>query len=430
MTGKRGGRGGRRAPRARPTSRRSRPPSIDDMAGSIVRGGVELLAIEDPLEAEAWASAMLGAFYKIDAPLEARDELEVSLWPAVCAQAEVRGDRAGLAVLDVLGAVADDPLAARTRAAAGRLRAAGVVPPSWAGELGSVVFEGAWVMLDVFGDHEAWYATFRYPGRQAHLVNALYDKAMGEIIKDAFVGYASENPRDLVALEDGVSAVDAAPERMARRVIDAIASGDLYLDNDWTPEFKRFRALLLARMRSLPISPAIDPPEPLGDDERDVLIGEFLASGSVAGDEEADIIASHCLDYLCDYLSDDPFRWSPIVVEQFLLDYLPRKVSLTMGQIRQLSRVLRAWVRFALTKRGLDERWIVETEEAVDQFAADFRRAATDADEFGLAKTLGMAILADGIDPLDQAAVDRWIEEFNRRPLSERDRLLDRLTRS
>ena len=43
-------------------------------------------------------------------------------------------------------------------------------------------------------------------------------------------------------------------------------------------------------------------------------------------------------------------------------------------------------MRFALTKRGLEERWIAETEQAVDQFAGDFRSAATDAEQFGPAK--------------------------------------------
>ena len=103
--------------------------------------------------------------------------------------------------------------------------------------------------------------------------------------------------------------------------------------------------------------------------------------------------------------------------EQFLLDYLPRKVSLGLGTVAQLPAVLRAWVRFALTKRGLEERWIVETQRAVDRLANEFRRAMTDSKHFGPAKLLGNAILADGVDPLDQAAVDEWIREFNARPL-------------
>ena len=78
-------------------------------------------------------------------------------------------------------------------------------------------------------------------------------------------------------------------------------------------------------------------------------------------------------------------RWSPIVVERFMLDYLPRKVSMSLAEVRQVPAVLRGWVRFALARRGLEERWITETQAAVDAHAKDFRSAMTDVDEFGLA---------------------------------------------
>lgn len=165
------------------------------------------------------------------------------------------------------------------------------------------------------------------------------------------------------------------------------------------------------------------------DAAREALIAEFLASAHAPDAEEAEAIASLCLDYSCDYLGEDGLRWSPIVVEQFMLDYLPRKASLTMGQIRQLPAIVRGWVRFALTKRDLEERWVAETEHAVDEFEADFRKAVTDVDQFGPAKAIGNLLLADGVDPLDQAAVDRWIQQFNKRPFVERDHLLGRSIR-
>src|SRR3970040_228842 len=132
-----GARGKRRtgAPRGR-TSGHGRPPSIEDLADVIVRGGAELLDVDDPLEAEAWASAMLGQFYKIDAPWEARDELERTLWPTVVGRAEAAHDASSLAVLEALGAVADEDVARAARGAAGRLRPAGLPSPGWGGALG------------------------------------------------------------------------------------------------------------------------------------------------------------------------------------------------------------------------------------------------------------------------------------------------------
>ena len=227
----------------------------------------------------------------------------------------------------------------------------------------------------------------------------------------------------LAGREPGVSVAEAAPGSMGRRVLEAIDSGDLYLDNDWTPEFRTFRALLKARMRSLPAGPPVAYAAPPDEAARHALIAEFQA-GAGPADEEAAVIASHCLEYSCDYLGEDGLRWSPIVVEQFLIDYLPRKVSLSLAEVRRLPTVLRAWVRFALTKRGLEERWIAEAEAAVDEFATAFRAAMTDASRFGPAKALANAMLADGTDVLDAGAVSRWIEDFNRRPFAERDALL------
>lgn len=107
-----------------------------------------------------------------------------------------------------------------------------------------------------------------------------------------------------------------------------------------------------------------------------------------------------------------------------MMDFLPRKVSLDAIEIRNVPPVLKAWVRFALGKRGLEERWISETEAAVDRWTPEFRREATDPDSFGPAKAIGQAMMADGIDFTDQRAVDRWIEEFNQRPFEERDEFL------
>jgi hypothetical protein len=99
-------------------------------------------------------------------------------------------------------------------------------------------------------------------------------------------------------------------------------------------------------------------------------------------------------------------------------------VGLDLGEIRILPDLLRRWVRFALERRGLEERWIAETEEAVDQFAAEFREAATDPSSFGSAKAIAQAMASYGVDVSDPAAVDAWIEEFNARPFEERDGIL------
>lgn len=417
------------ARRPRPAVRSPKPgepviPPIDGLVRTVLRGGRELLEVEDPLEAELWASSVLGTSYKLPIPLDARDELERSLGPAIVEAAERAADPERLAILRALAAVADDELSAAAREAAERLAGRGVRDPVWAAEIGTPDFVDAWMLADPYDDQLGYYATFRYAGRRPHTLMALYDENLGGIVKDAFARTPTGNPRARAEREPGAIVSDAEPGLMAARIIHAIETGDLYLDNDWTPEFKQTRALLLSRMRLLPAAPLSEPPPPLDDEARAALTEEFLASEHAPAVEETAAIVGHCLDARCDFGDGDPLRWSPIVVEMFMLDYVPRKATLHAGEIRALPEVLRGWVRFALTKRGLEERWIAEAEDAVRRFAPEFRRAVTDPSSFGPAKAITNAMVAAGVDLTDQRVVDAWIAEFNARPQEERDESL------
>lgn len=410
-------------PRRRPEMRDDLP-SVDGLVRTILRGGEELLTVEDPLDAEHWASSVLGFTYKPSLPLDVQDRFGELVWDGVVSQAEASGGAASLAVLRTLEAVGPDPLARRASHAAQQLRQTGVPEPAWAHELGTAEFLRAWTFGDPFGDQVGYFAHFRYPGRPEHGLTAVYDENLGGIIKDASVGTLTEDPR--VTLEQDPDSVigDIDPAMLAARVSGAIASGDMYIDNHWTPDFKEHRALLLARMRLLP---RIELPDESPPDEtaREALIAEFLASD--ASPEDLEVIRSildHCLIARCDFGDGDPLRWSPTVVELFLLDFLPRKVTLDSGQIRAVPGVLGRWVRFCLTRRGLEERWIAETLAAIEEFTPEFRRAVTDPSSFGPAKALVNAMLADGVDITDPDATQAWMDAFNARPFEERDSLL------
>jgi len=82
--------------------------------------------------------------------------------------------------------------------------------------------------------------------------------------------------------------------------------------------------------------------------------------------------------------------------------------------------VLTAWVRFALTKRGLEKQFVAEAAQAVGDFADEFREAIEDEGNYGPAKSVMLALKADGVDLTDQKAVDAWLAEFNARPIEQR----------
>jgi len=385
----------------------------------VLKGGRELLEREDPFEIEVWASEMLGLFYKMPVPMEARLEIE-KVGPAVVEAAAAAGDAAAMAVLRAFQAVAPAPLGSLAAKAAAKLKAAGAPEPVWADEIGRPEFIDAWMADDPWGDQRGYYMTFRYKGRPNHMLLALYDENLGGIIKDASAGLLKDNPRPKMQSVPNMTISDADPAEMSARILKAVETGDMYWDNDWTVDFKKTRALVLSRMRLLPKG-KIEDPKAFTDADRQALVGEFRQRYSGAH-ERADEIADTCVDYGLAY-GYDPLRWSPIAVELFMLSYLPRKVSLDTGQVRAFPAVLREWVRFVLEKKGLAEQWIGETEKAVDAHAAEFRRLATDPSNFGPAKAIGQAMTAAGVDLSDPAAVKGWMDDFNSRPFEERDQL-------
>ena len=402
-------------------------PPLDHLVQTVLSGGREILDEDDPLLAESWASAMLGAFYKTPLPFEARQELEASIGPAIVRGAERRGDRTALAVLRALAAVADDKLRPVVQTAADTLAAAGVAEPPWAAAIGHPAFLDCWMAADPFGDQQGYYLRFRYPGRATHLLIALYDENLGGIIKDAFAGEVARgsDPRRSAESQADVTVSDVDAGLAAGRIADALATGDVFIDNDWSPEFRETRALLAARLTLLPPAPPLAPePEPLDDEARAALVEEFLASPHAPAVGEARSIVYRCLEARCDYGDGDPLRWSPIGVELFMLDYLPRKALLKAAEVGALPEVLTAWVRFALSKRGLAEHLVVETEDAVRDLAPEYLEAVREPANFGPAKAMLGALEAAGIDLTDQQAIDAWVAELNARPRHERDAMM------
>ncbi len=167
--GRRGARGkGRRGGSGPRSLRRAETgiPPVDDLVAAVLRSGRELLRVEDPLEAERWASQVLGTFYKPPIPLSAREELEAAIGPAILEGAEALGGPVGLAILLALATVLEEePLREDAAEAAARLRAEGIPEPSWSPVVGRPAFEGAWQLADPYDDQLAYFATFRYPDR-------------------------------------------------------------------------------------------------------------------------------------------------------------------------------------------------------------------------------------------------------------------------
>jgi hypothetical protein len=189
----------------------------------------------------------------------------------------------------------------------------------------------------------------------------------------------------------------------------ALAETDAADNPPVSESFASYHAFIRARIRTLPPSPG--PASPVGPggstgkrrpwrkDRRAMLAAEFLAS-----DEAEDLSdrssASHCADRIIDYGCDQdfgrPLRMSPVKVETFLLNWLPRKVMLSPAEQEAMPHVVLAWVRWAGRRSGQGDKEAAETLDAVFNAMGPFSRAYRDPAEFGLDSVLVARLLPDG----------------------------------
>lgn len=141
-----------------------------------VAAGRNLLGRVDPWDAEKAAAAYL-------ADAEAAGRLP-RVWTHDIPLLERTASRGALAMLFALGSVAGDEHGKPASAAAGRLAAAGVRPPAWAGELSHPIeAQDAWQLCYADGLTSALNCTFHRAARSHSLV-VLVDHLDGDIATD------------------------------------------------------------------------------------------------------------------------------------------------------------------------------------------------------------------------------------------------------
>lgn len=279
--------GRKKKPPARQRAKRSptvsRLPPMASLVRPVLDGGRELLDMADPLDVEMWASDILSLWFKVPLPLVDQEEFERKIRNQIVRSAETKASAEAVAVLCAFTAMEPDPIARPATDAIARLTARGAVLPPWAEALNDGPEQvSGWMLTHPFGDQDGYHLDFRYPGHEAHTIVALIDKNIGGICKDAVCGIASDTIRARAEADGDVDVRDVDPIEAAPAILQAIEIGDQYIDNDWTPEFKTTRALLRARMHRLARDRRPDIREPLTDQKRDAIVGEFCAKSARA----------------------------------------------------------------------------------------------------------------------------------------------------
>ncbi|MEW2444870.1 hypothetical protein [Micromonospora marina] len=396
---------------------------------AVLHAARDVTRLDSALDAEMLGAALLGSVYAV---AEHDREQAVREFVSGFLAATSRRRSASATTLRAVFAalVPDAEGAARVRP--------GAHAPSWAGQLGRVRVTGAWAYGDVYGDQTSYLATFAYDdeekGGPEHALVALVDHNIG-ITKDVFVGGPAgrivEQAREICTEDEFTWFRTEDPARMHAEVSRHLAVTDDLTELPAQGSLATDRALVGARLAVLPgptppAGPAVVPP--LTDEERTRLVRTFLDSPEAARfglPEVADgeLASLHfCLGLLLDHAASfpdaDPMRWSPMVAELFLLDWVHRRAVLDMDDAAMLPRVLRAWAAYAARQRGLSQSAAARTDEAITEMVPEFARLYSTGERRSPATAAVAQLMADGVDPDDPEALNAWIEA-NRHRLTD-----------
>ncbi|MGI8622293.1 MAG: hypothetical protein ACR2NB_02120 [Solirubrobacteraceae bacterium] len=372
--------------------------------------------VQDVLGAELQAAALSALWHPPDFQLDAEPEqlLVESVYPAI----ERGADARALAALRALALVEDD---GRAAGAADRLAASGVTEPAWAPVPPVRPLRAALMRDPHFDDAHTVLVEFERDGEGRHVLGLLVDRSQGGFAKDALGADTLDEVQAMTAgALPGLVAFDALDLGEARaRIEDALDQTAHMLEAPISDELGAMRVLLLARARLLPEGHTVPEPEPRSPGEREELVRAFLkATGGrrFARDE----VAWQVLDLAVDFAEDhrgNALMWSPGVVEQFMVDWLPRVVGVDDALADRVPELLPAWVRYAGRVRKVPKARAEEAAAAVAEHSGALHQAVAGG---GVgrdpAHALAAALISAGVDLEDPDAVAAFISEFGLPP--------------
>jgi hypothetical protein len=153
----------------------------------------------------------------------------------------------------------------------------------------------------------------------------------------------------------------------------------------------------------------------------DVISAEFsrwvaAPDRRLSGEPEADVAeADLLLGLIRDHLGlDSPARLNPGDLENLLLDVYPRKVTVFDPEDTQDTvPALRDLLAFLADTGRLSAAAARRLGRELDQVAPRFAGAVMDPSRWGMARSITQAMVTEGVDITDSAAVQDWIAQYN-----------------
>lgn len=112
--------------------------------------------------------------------------------------------------------------------------------------------------------------------------------------------------------------------------------------------------------------------------------------------------------------------WNRSELGEYLLDFVPRKVGIEDSHVELFPEAVAEVFRFLAESGRLEAEAAEDLGKGALEVTDRFVAAARNPRNFGLAKAMTAAMLDDGVDVADEAAVYAWIDGFNALPGEER----------
>ncbi|MBI4932493.1 MAG: SEC-C domain-containing protein [Actinobacteria bacterium] len=164
-----------------------------------------------------------------------------------------------------------------------------------------------------------------------------------------------------------------------------------------------------------------DEDESEGGRERKVvnqLMRAFLAAEAQAGQKEpwlsmAGFVCESLYGYKLDYGDGEVDGFTAVAVEEYLLDYFPRKVTADDEVIQATPDILTRHFNWLGATGKLAQKKVESICKRIEAKRSSFVRRANDPSRFGLAKGFVTMMQAAGVDPSDEKAVARFMANYN-----------------
>jgi hypothetical protein len=393
---------GRPPGRGRP-KKRSQPGAVRSIqpADRVLQEARALVGERDRLIAEVRASTWLGRAWAA-AGVTARDA-EGALIRSVVGRSRSRPSAHGMAAAQALLLVAapeDRPVLGEL---SGWLAADFPAPPFAAAPAPEPA--QAWIGTDPWGSADLLLVEYAKPEPHSLLAHVMHPGGTVVIgLKVLGPGAADQWDELIDQRTVPMPLRSVPPAEVLAALSHALRSTDMTWPRQTDPDYVELRALGHARCSHAKLE--FPDWQPISEEDRAALIDDFVATAEVSGDDVTRSVADLLVDY-----GD---------VELFLTDWLPRKTVLDAEQRRAIPDVTRAWVGFALARRGLDQRWVDQATAAVDEHAEAFAAAYDDQSAWGPAKQITLALQERGIDLTDKDAVELAVRQYNAEQLARR----------